>query len=321
MNKKISLIFSVLITIGIVLIPIFFTLPGQSKLWGEIQNFGHTLLTGILALLLLWISRMRLNLAKPITYYYAAFSSANCLAGAIEIAQLFVPGDADWFDFFRDLLGAGAFLCFRAAFDHRLKSYYRGNSKRIIKLPLLVSGVLMIMAIIPGLLWGEAYIHKNSIVPVICDFNSAIELKFIEVKDAKLKMAGAPAQWNKMDGDLVGQLDLSPIGNPGFSIVEPGSDWSRYTNLNFQIFSTVDSSIELHLGIEDFNGKDIDEDRFNRAFTVKKGVNEIKIPISEIETGPVSRKLELDNIRDIYLFITKPKLSIRLYIDNIKLTL
>jgi hypothetical protein len=308
----------------IFLIPIFFTLPGRSLLWGEIQNFGHTPLTGTLALLMLWISRLLFGskIRRPAAHYNLAFLAAISLGGAIEIAQIFLPGDPDWFDFLRDTLGAGAFLCFFAAFDPKLKLYYHRRTLGILKLPLIISGLLMIIAIIPGIIWVSAYIHKYQIAPYICDFNSALEMKFIDTKDARLTLVHPPAQqWKKSDEDLVGQLDLNPIGYPGFTIIEPGDDWGKYKYFSFEIFSPLDTVIVLHLVIEDYTGQDIDEDRFNKSLGIKPGLNEIRVPIKEIQNGPVSRKLELAAIRDLYLYTFEPKTTIRLLIDNIKLTI
>ena len=79
--------------------------------------------------------------------------------------------------------------------------------------------------------------------------------------------------------------------------------------------------MEIHIGIEDFNAEDIDDDRFNKTLLIKPGLNAISIPIEDIEKGPLSRKLDLAALRDIYLFAIEPKISIRLYIDDIRLRL
>jgi hypothetical protein len=323
MNRRLIFIIPLLLAICIVLIPIFLTLPGQTRLWGEIQNFGHTPLIGTLALVLLWLSRLVLSskIKKPVIHFYVAFFIAIFLGGSIEIAQIFLPGDADWFDFFRDILGAGAFLCFFAAFDPHLISYYHRRSRGILKFPLIISVVLMAVAITPGILWVSAYIQKIKIEPFICDFNSNLELKFIDVKDANLSLVHAPSQWKKSDEDLVGELDLKTVGNPGFTMVEPGSDWGKYKDLSFEIYSPVDTAIMIYFVVEDFSGQDIDEDRFNDALKVNPGLNEISIPIKKIENGPVSRKLDLNDIRDFYLYTAAPKSNLRLFIDNIKLTI
>ena len=248
-----------------------------------------------------------------------AFGAAVFLGGLVEILQIFFPGDPDIGDFIRDILGAGAFLGFYMYFELSSKQALPGHSAIKRKMVLIISAILLSLSFLPGLLWAGAYLHRNKVFPLICSFDSIWERKFIETQDARLKSVSPPAQWNKPPGDRVGRLELFAVDHPGFYILEPGRDWNEYKYLSFEVFSELKAPLEVQVGVEDYIGKDVDEDRFSRTILIKPGLNEINIDLEDVRNGPLFRKLNLAAIHDIYMIVFKPGDGIILYIDDIRL--
>lgn len=322
--KNNKIIFPVLIGIALILfiIPLIFTLPGDTFLWGEIQNFGHTPLFGILAVILLFLSKMIFSkrFKRQISHYYVAFITAAFLGGMIEIVQMYTNGDPDIYDFVRDLLGAGAFLVFYMYFDQKMilktsNAFFSSKS-----LPLIVSIVLILISLTPAILLAGAYLNRNLTFPMICDFDSCWEWRFIGTSNARLTSSIPPLGWNKSPKDKVGRLDFNNADSAGFYIQEPGLDWGAYKYFDFSIYSPLDSTLKMNLGIEDFLGKDTDDDRFHKVLYIHPGLNEFEIPIEEISSCPLSRKLDLGILRDIYFVALNTNSKISLYFDDLKLS-
>jgi hypothetical protein len=321
MKKKLTIIALLFAVVFVVMIPLFFALPGKTKIWGEIQNFGHTILFGTLSILILFISSSLFakTFKKRITHYLVAFGAAAFCGGLVEILQMFLPGDPDLGDFVRDILGAGAFLGFYLYFNGSLDQATPKFSVSKSKLPLIISSISLTISLIPGLLLAGAYIHRNMAFPLICGFDSMWEWKFIGTKNAVLGSAIPPAGWHKPPGDRVGQLELFPADSSGFYILEPGQDWSEFSSLSFEVYSELETPLELNVGIEDFFGKDLDEDRFNRTIIVNPALNKFNMPIEDIRNGPVFRKLNLSALCDLYFVAYNLKTNTKLYIDDLRL--
>ncbi len=95
---------------------IFFKLelPGDTYLWREIINTGHTPLFGILSLLILGLCFLTIGkkISNQYIHYLIALIATTSIGIITEIIQIYGPGDADISDLIRDILGAVSFLGF-----------------------------------------------------------------------------------------------------------------------------------------------------------------------------------------------------------------
>ena len=251
-NKIILLILGLLVLLAV---QEFIDLPGNSRLWGEIQNTGHTPLFGvisiiILRLLALYKEKKRTSVSGQ---YLIAFILTITIGAASEVAQLFENRDADIWDFVRDTAGAIAFLGLVYSIDRRV---INGKKFRSLKSwARLIAVVAMISALAPLTLWSIAYIERDKAFPMICDFESSIEAKFFDTLFASYSISGPPVGWDKKSGERVGKILFQNSKYPQFSFEEPYPDWSDYNYLVFDTYLDSDSLQELDLLIWDSESK------------------------------------------------------------------
>ncbi len=61
------------------------------------------------------------------------------------------------------------------------------------------------------------------------------------------------------------------------------------------------------------------EDRYNKRFTLQKGMNHIKIKMDSLITSDTKRKMDLADIDKFLFFMYKPVEKVVLYVDYIRL--
>ncbi len=59
--------------------------------------------------------------------------------------------------------------------------------------------------------------------------------------------------------------------------------------------------------------------RYDKTLHLEQGLNEIEIPLSEIEQGPLGRELDLTNVAGIVLFASERKNSLQIELSDIYL--
>ena len=295
-------------------------LPMNNLFWKSVYNFGHVPLFGFLSLLILGLAKqvVKFEKQKHYLYYVIAFISVIFIGAISEFLQLYGPRDADIGDWIRDIIGAISFLGCYMAYDKKAGIISDKSNDKYKIIIILIATVLIILSFIPTALWAGAYLHRNHEFPVICSFDSFWERKFIKTRNADLTAVSSPKEWRKYEDDRVGQLILYPANYSGFSIEEPYPDWSDYDFLSFEVYSKLDSSINLAIRIEDIYHDDTYQDRFNKSNTINPGINRIVIPLTEIKEAPASRMLDMTAIRYIHVFTANPD-NIILYIDDFRL--
>lgn len=319
-GNVILLVVMIIAVAAMVFIPVLYDLPDNTIIWNEIQNTGHTPLFGIVALLLFAISLriMGNRLIKRQALYAAAFIVA-CLLGAItEFAQIDGPRDADLWDFLRDAAGAGSFLGIAMYFDSDLRKRWPRMTTRFRKTVLLLSVLVLIGSLVPLTLCSGSYLHRNSTFPVICDFDSYWGKRFLTTESARLKIVSPPSAMKSAIGE-VGQLNLRAGEYPGFGIKEPYPDWMDYRTLRADVYSPLDTAVNIRVRVEDaYHDGDL-TDRFNRTLSIAPGENQIVIPLPDIRLAPDGREMDTGAIAALHFFAVGLQRPITLYFDNIRL--
>ncbi|NLI15586.1 MAG: hypothetical protein GX409_04785 [candidate division Zixibacteria bacterium] len=320
MIKKIpALIILTIVIIGAILLIFTLKLPHDTYLWRETQNLGHTPLFGIVAISILGILtavRGENNHNRWIDYLLA-FSGASILGAAVEIAQIWTPGDADLVDFLRDLAGIISFLGLYLLVDTRVKSL---NSRPRRKFLILTGSVLVLCAALYQVTWlSISYYERNRFFPRLIDFESPWENSFLKTRNAAWKQVDNSFDWPQSHGRKIARLTFFQANYPTFFIEEPFPDWSDFDTLSFGVYSTQDTAVKLTITIEDSEHNMKFEDRFNYNFKVLPGPNSIDIPLSAIENAPARRTMAMNAIRAIHIFAYKPAASFSVYFDNFRL--
>ncbi|MEE9553433.1 MAG: VanZ family protein [candidate division Zixibacteria bacterium] len=296
-------------------------IAGNTYLSREIQNAGHFPFFGILSLLILGLLSQFLGkvILNRLWFYFQAFALTLLIGALHEYSQIIGPRDADIRDLVRDAGGAVTFLALYMIYDKKMMTNWRKWNRKIKPIIIIGAVSLIVSMIIPSALWGGAYLYRNQNFPTICGFESMWETKFLKTQDARLETILPPNKWKDVTDKNVGKLTFFVAEYPGFAIEEPYPDWSRHKLLNFTVFSELDSSVQISMGIEDLRHNNDFNDRFNRTFTVDPGLNKISIPLSEIRKAPASRDMDMSDVRSIYLFAYKPNEEFMLYFDDFRL--
>jgi len=130
--------------------------------------------------------------------------------------------------------------------------------------------------------WGGAYLYRDWNFPLICGFESIWENRFLNTRDADIERSRPPENWGSSDDRHVGKVIFFSGRYPGLEIQEPYPDWTGFDFFGFEVFSEMDTTLNLTVRIEDFYHNDEYADRFNRTFIIEPGFNKISIPLDEI---------------------------------------
>lgn len=302
---------------------LFIPVPSHTFLWKAVNNFAHVPLFGIVAILLLNVSRMLFTVWSwpPIRYYVVAITGALALALLTEVLQSFgATRHPEVSDVVYDLVGAmcglGLFFTYDPQVSGKWVPWRQFPRNAVMRL-----GVVLVIGItlLPVVGWTYAYWDRASRFPSILQFASDWEMKFVKASDSKLQVVTPPVGWKKSAEDLVGLVAFHTRTYPGIRIEEPYPDWRGYAYFQLDIFSKLPNPQSIVIRIDDLHHNNEHSDRFNKAVTISPGLNHIQIPIDDIRLAPVGREMDLRAMKAVLLFAVNPREEFTLYLDNIHL--
>ena len=150
----------------------------------------------------------------------------------------------------------------------------------------------------------------------IYDFESQTDLEYLNWECHK---------WFELSRDHAtsGQYSLKvkvPAGQyPGINFLEIEKDWSAYRQFKVDVFNPDEEPLTFHVRIDDRNSRWDYGERFDRDFTIKKGMANITIPLDSMKANVSPRSLDLQNIKNLMFFIPGNDRKRTFYIDNIRL--
>ncbi len=284
----------------------FWQLPGHTLLWRELQNTGHTLLFGVLALLALcsYVTAVPAGRNRPARGYLAAAAISLLSGGAVEIVQLVSGGDADAVDVLRDLAGILIALAICAGFDPHLAQPGQALHSSALRTGLLaLAAGLCITSAYPLASLAWAYHQREQTFPVIVDLSARWAQPFIQLSHARSDPVVDPSVCAAADAGQRTRLHLEPVVYAGYSVTEPHPDWRGYDYLVLDIFSMQSATFEMTLRIHDAGHNQEHADRFNRVLTLSPGANRIHVRLTEVENAPAGRHMDMAHIAGVMLFI------------------
>jgi len=286
--------------------------PGNTAVWQEVFDAGHVPLFGVLAWIILWLSRgLFRDGTRRRNRYLAVFAVSAALGVASESLQVFFPRNADPFDMLRNLLGAGAFLMIAASLDGetRHKSWLRYGAV-----------ALLVASFAPLASLGIDFARRNAEFPVLYDFGSRRHAAFVRTMEAELDRVAPPADWDAAPGRRVARVVFLRGLYPGLRMGYPFPDWTGFDRLVLDVYSEEPVSRTLYFRINDEGHGGAYKDRFNRRLTILPGANRIEFPLSEIRDSPESRQMDLSRIVRMALYGHRPEERFTLYFSTLRLT-
>jgi hypothetical protein len=319
-KKSLALIALTFIIVGAIIVIFTLKLPHDTYLWREIQNTGHTPLFGIVAISILGIlTALRgENTRNRLLHYLVAFIGASILGMAVEIAQIWTPGDADIWDFLRDVAGELSFLGFYMLIDSKMVPLLFGHRWRKLTI-LAVATLILTTAIYPVASLALAYYERNHDFPQLVDFEHRWEKSFLKIRNVTWEKVDNSINWADSHGSKIAYATFYQVTYPTLFIEEPYPNWVGFDTLSFGVYSKQDTTIKLTISIEDARHNTKFEDRFNLNFKVMPGPNQINIPLTDIKNAPAKRKMDMSAIRAIHIFAYKPASPFGVYFDNFRL--
>lgn len=316
-GARLAVLYSAAVLIALAL----FGLPKPRGLLEETLHDSRAILFfGFAALVILEMTALvgRRWIRKRSLYYLVAVLLIAVLAALYELV---VPGEETALARgFTHFAGAFGFLALSAALDRGLKrehAWLRGWPRRSIGIggALLVIGVLH--ALIPVL---GSYAGRTGAFPVVIDLASDWQEPFIEVDGAELFVGKGPDEWSRRAGRRVALLLFDGEPGGGVTVHEPFKNWSGFSVLMVNIYSTAERPVRLNLRLEDRTREQLPADRVDYALRVVPGANDFYIPLEALATKPSGDSLNFSSIRRIGLYLAEPADPLRIYFHRIRLS-
>jgi hypothetical protein len=284
-----------------------------------LRELRHIFFFGFAALIILEMTALigRRWIRKRSLYYAVAVVSVLALVFGYEIisgtdAEFPVRG-------IYSFVGAFGFLALSAALDRGLKrehTWLRGWPRRSIGIlgALLVATVLNPLG--PVL---ASYAGRAGAFPVVVDLASTWQEPFIEMHDAELFVGKGPDEWPRRAGRRVALL--LPDGTPGSGVMvhETFSDWTGFSVLMLNMYSTAPHPVRVNLRLEDSSRLLPPEERVEYPLRVTPGANDFFIPLDVLLSVPSGREFRRGSVRRLGLFVAEPTDPFRLYIHRIRI--
>lgn len=265
-------------------IPLFF-IGGPSQysleIYRRLWDLGHPGFFAILSFLLIGY-----GVIKHYRHFVIAFLLVFIGSIAIEKLQTYVGRTASWFDILFNLSGfllGGIFLA---------KNY----KQKLIVIIVATIGLL------PGL-WK---VFKSVMLcwtlwqqfPVLLDGNSPWEGR---AWGSAIKLQQIPGQSGYLlafDGKAYHSADMM-----GFM-----QSWQGYRSLTIELENLSNDAFNLTLRISDKRHERSNQeytDRFNGRLLIQPGKQTVQINLTDVETAPRNRKMDLDEIYLLKLFLSQ----------------
>jgi hypothetical protein len=115
------------------------------------------------------------------------------------------------------------------------------------------------------------------------------------------------------------KLEFFPNNYPSLNPILFREDWGPYSEFVFDVYNPQAVDVELGLCIDDRSDSPPPEDRYGRSFILRPGANFITLRLDNLTTAKGERKLDLNKICSVLIFVEKPQEWVVLYFDYFRL--
>ncbi|MCP5070309.1 MAG: hypothetical protein GY946_27390 [bacterium] len=286
---------------GLLLAP----LPTSGRITHAALDYCHVGVGGLLALAIWIVLRPRVRLGDALLAY-GVFLGATGLGLAIEKVQGLTGRDASWVDAGTNGVGAAVMLL--------LVLYARGRARPLWVTGAVITALLLLAAWLPGRQVYDA-LRQRSALPMLASFEDELELSRWRFQEA----AGHIVQTHGTHGPESLRVEFAPGEYPGANFVWPSPDWSAHAAFAFDIHVDEGAPLPLIVKIEDRAHNQQYEDRFHEELLLEPGTHQIRIETSKIRDGIRGRKLDLEQVAVVQLFLDGLKDARVIHIDNVRL--
>lgn len=298
--------------IGLLIGSILFFLGGpdynSSRAFSAFWNLGHIIYFSLLSYALskwTWLSRYQL-----IKRWLFVLSVTLVGGTLIEVIQYHIPHrSADPADVIRDLSGSFLFLSFSSAYSSGL-----GKIKIILRAMAIILLLVQLRPLATDLL-DEAIAWQQ--FPMLSGFETPFERSRWQ-GNARISIKQIPA----IAAGHILQITLSKARYSGIELRYFPHDWRNYKTLELNIYNPQAQPLTITCRIHDrqhSRGLQRYSDRYNHRFSLKRGWNKIDIDLHDVASAPRHRKMNMEQIQNLGIFVTSLPQARVIFLDNIKL--
>jgi len=293
----------ILASVALVALVLFARLPPWPKYWVVLGNAAHAPVFGILAVICLLVlaalTRSRSTSLVPLAFLITVAGGIG-----VEWLQTFVGRDASWDDVVTDALGAACALAF-VLWRPGASMPSPGRLTRGLALVVMLTcaaGILYPLAEA-----GAAYSRRTSLLPALAQFNTPLDLYFVEPKGVSIVPERLPDNWGSPVDPISLRVNVIGGSYPGVAFTEPVRNWRSWSVLKVDVTNPDARPLYFNVRVHDVAHRVHYDDRFNRRFEIDGSTRTtISIPLQDIQQGPKSRVLDLAAIAGIIVFTDGP---------------
>ncbi|WP_124748951.1 hypothetical protein [Alteromonas facilis] len=230
------------------------------------------------------------RIRRRIVILFAATAVASL---AIEGIQDTVGRAFQWSDILRNLIGLGLGIALRTRLHVSSRQHKRWANSAIL---LFIAMFMFERATLLKLVAGQAYFLIKA--PVLASFDYPFEAINWGAHGAEMHVEN-------------GTLRVSTLPNrmyAGVSFKDFPAQWLNFNSIEVIVENPQDKPVEMTLKITDREhemGIHNYDDRYNGRLLIAPGLNKLTIPLSDIETAPLHRALNLQQVARIDLFLSQ----------------
>lgn len=221
----------------------------------------------------------------------ASFAGSVVLAIASEAGQIPFGRSAEARDVIADAQGAASFLLVAATV---------GRRKIFTMIAIIAAAAIVLWSALPLIAVSRALADRASQFPVIYGGDFQTERTFITIRNMNVSTG-----WDPSSSRPYSRITFPRDRSSSIEFRELIGDWNDYSNLNLDIYAEGDYGLNLKLRIHDRlhrRGDQPHEDRYNTGLVLSPGFNSIRIPIPEIESAPLGRRMDMTDIESLVIF-------------------
>jgi len=151
---------------------------------------------------------------------------------------------------------------------------------------------------------------------ILSDFESDADLDKVQWQCHTLFSI---ADENATHGHSSLRLELYPSAYPGIAFELPLRDWRSYNMLSLDIYNPQGEEISLAVRIDDRKEFPQFDDRYTESFSLKPGMNHLRIPLDSLATTGTGRCINLKTIYRCLIFMAQPQKNNILFLDYVHL--
>ncbi|WP_152205301.1 succinyl-CoA synthetase subunit beta [Marinobacter changyiensis] len=293
-----------------VIFPLFFVGGpdwASGPLYRSAWNLGHLLFFGLVVFT--WQVVFGIGGWRQ----WLLLSAAIFIVGAIvELIQNGLGRALDWQDVVRNMLGAWLVM----AWHQPSRGAGRWLPAAVLwPLRALVT-VLLLFQVVPVIEIGFQQYRMARQLPMVFDIGQPQAVRYWSGDVARVPSPG------EVSGQTL-EIRMGTAKYSGAFLDNMPGDWQGYQQLVFEFYNPDTLPLEMTLRINDSvhdRGDNAHNDRFNRRFVAEPGWNTYRVELSEVESAPATRLMDMADVRRLGFFATGLTAPRSVYLSSLRLS-